>query len=384
MNEHSFCPLQKKTEHLKLYKVIYLNSKKGLYIHIPFCVQKCPYCDFNSYSGLAENYIDALIAHAKQFRYQSFNTVYIGGGTPTSIDAQLISKLMYYVFAYFDISIDAEITIEANPATITPETLEIYRKSGINRISIGVQSFSDSVLSHLGRIHSSAEAKCAVMDASAAGFDNISIDLMFSVPGQSFPLWAYDLSYATTLPISHISCYGLKIEPGTKFAEDGITPMPDEEDRKLYHYAVDFLKNHGFEQYEISNFSRDGKYSRHNMLYWTGGEYLGLGSGAHSYVSSKRFSCVESVSDYIRFVTGKTSEVYENITEISESEKLREKVMTGLRLCSGVDIEDVLKLTPKEKLKKYVDYGFMKINKNKIAFTLKGFDVSNSILSEII
>ena len=168
---------------------------------------------------LAEDYFDALINHAKQFRYQIFDTVYIGGGTPTSVDPQLIAKLMHYIFAYFDISIDAEITIEANPATITPQTLEIYRASGINRISIGVQSFSDTVLSRLGRIHNSQQAKCAVMDASAAGFDNISIDLMFSVPGQSYPLWAYDLSYATTLPVSHISCYGLKIEPGTKFEE---------------------------------------------------------------------------------------------------------------------------------------------------------------------
>ena len=360
---------------------------RGLYIHIPFCVNKCPYCDFNSYSGmyhLAEEYFDALIAHAKQFRYQSFNTVYIGGGTPTSVDAQLISKLMYYVFAYFDISIDAEITIEANPATITPETLEIYRKSGITRISIGVQSFSDLVLSHLGRIHDSAQAKCAVMDASAAGFENISIDLMFSVPGQSYPLWAYDLSYATTLPVSHISCYGLKIEPGTEFFKNEITPMPDEEDRKLYHYAVDFLNSRGFMQYEISNFSLPGKHSRHNMIYWTGGEYLGLGAGAYSYVGGKRFSCIKSVKDYIRFANGKISDVYENITLISEHEQIREKVMTGLRLCSGIDIEDVLRLTTKEKLKTYVDGGFMKVNKNKIAFTPKGFDVSNYILSEII
>ncbi len=357
---------------------------RGLYIHIPFCLSKCAYCDFNSYADkwqLVGEYVSAVLKEAEKFKGQRVDTVYIGGGTPTALPENELCRLIDGVKNFFVFEKNTEFTVEMNPETAEEVYLESLKKLGVNRISMGAQSFDDGLLKTLGRVHNAEKISEAISCARKAGFENISLDLMFSLPGQTTVQWEDTLREAVKCNIEHISCYGLKVEEGTPFYEKGVMPLPDEIDRKMYHYAIKFLKSFGFMQYEISNFSKIGKESRHNLKYWHCEEYFGLGAGAHSYLSLEgepvRSFNVTPVEEYIRLVRKTGSAVCEK-TVLTPEDIITEKIIMGLRLTEGVP-ESLISET-----EIYVKNGFMKRVNGKIRFTEKGFDVSNEILSRII
>ncbi len=354
---------------------------KGLYVHIPFCKNKCPYCDFNSYSGMehmAEEYFAKLKAEAAEFSGEKICTVYIGGGTPSIVDEKLIFGMFESFGGIFDIDKSAEITIEANPATLTEDKLKTYLDAGINRISIGVQSFDDGILKKIGRGHNAKEARDAVLLAQKCGFENISCDFMFALPGQTAKMLERDLKTAAQLDIKHISCYGLKVEEGTLFYEKGVRPADEDVYIEMYESAVQILQNCGFKRYEISNFARDGLVSRHNMLYWQCREYIGLGAGAHSYVYGRRYSNPCRLQEYF------ADAPKENVEILTPHDLLVERLIMGMRLTSGADKDIVTRLGTDEKLDNFIKNGFVEEKEGKILFTQKGINISNYILSELI
>ena len=260
----------------------------GLYIHIPFCRSKCEYCDFYSIAGgrdrdMMERYTDAVIAHLREAAARagqySVDTIYFGGGTPSFFGAARLKPILTEIFRRFDVARGAEITLEANPDSVTPHELRKLQRAGFNRISIGVQSDSNELLKALGRPHSYQQAVTAVREARAAGFDNVSIDLMYGLPNQTREQWMHTLEHALALKPDHISCYGLKVEPGTPLdSYRDCANLPDDDTQAdMYLCAVDYLESYGYSQYEISNFAASGRESRHNLKYWLGGEYLGFG-----------------------------------------------------------------------------------------------------------
>ncbi len=354
---------------------------RGLYVHIPFCKRKCPYCDFNSYWGIEKlipEYFEGLKRESEKFSGEEICTVYIGGGTPSIADEALISQMLDRFRETFVIDKEAEITIEANPATLSEKKLKTYLASGINRISVGVQSFGDTHLKTLGRLHNAKEAKEAVLLAKKSGFDNISCDLMFGLPNQTEKQQLQDIKTAVSLPVTHISCYGLKVEEGTPFYERGITPADDELYTQMYEQTADFLKTKGFDRYEISNFAKEGNRSKHNLLYWKCREYIGLGAGAHSYYKGKRYSNPEGIEAYLR------GDREENVELLSDRDKLVEQLIMGMRLSEGVEKEVALALGSGKALERFIKEGFIKEEKSNISFTPKGINVSNYILSQMI
>ncbi len=353
---------------------------RGLYIHIPFCLSKCGYCDFNSYANEEKYYtpyVDALLKEAENFRNEEVDTVYIGGGTPTALPQEELCRLLTEIRQIFVMSEGAEFTVEMNPATAGADYLKNLQRLGVNRISMGAQSFDDGILKFLGRIHGAEDIKKSVELCKNAGIDNISMDLMFSLPTQTFDNWKNSLEMAVLCKPSHISCYALKIEEGTPFHQKGYSPLPDEDDRKMYHYAIDFLKEQGYNQYEISNFSLPGKESRHNLKYWHCEEYFGLGAGAHGYINGVRKSNVLPISQYIEKINSAGSATKEAFPLNSEDIK-EEKIIMGLRLLEGIPCHYI------KDASFYIQNGFMKKNGENICFTTKGFDVSNEILSRLI
>ena len=356
---------------------------RGLYIHIPFCLSKCAYCDFNSYADkwqFTADYVSAVLKEAEAFRGNTADTVYIGGGTPTALPQKELCRLIEGIKSIFKIDKNVEFTVEMNPETADEEYLNSLKELGVNRISMGAQSFDDHLLRVRGRVHNSGKISEAVKRVKKAGFENISLDLMFSLPGQTLALWEKTLEKAVECGIEHISCYGLKIEEGTPFYEKGVEPLPEELDREMYHTAIEFLKEKGFNQYEISNFAKPGFESRHNLKYWKCEEYFGLGAGAHGYIwegEPVRSFNVSSVEEYIHLVNEQGNAVCET-TLLTEEDIKTEKIIMGMRLAKGVD-ETLL-----PDVEVYVKNGFMKRKNGRVSFTEKGFDVSNEILSRII
>lgn len=277
----------------------------GLYLHIPFCAKKCPYCDFYSVpfsKTLAESYTGALIRNIKAFgsKHISIDTVYFGGGTPSLLEPSRVERIIRAARDSFNI-VDPEITLEANPCTVNYQKLHEYHEAGVNRLSLGVQSAIDSELACLGRLHSFAIAKRAVMDSVRAGFENISCDIMLATPNQTLQSLKDSVNALIDLPVQHISAYMLKIEKGTAFDCDRIrnAAADDELSCQMYLQTVEQLENAGFKQYEISNFARSGFESRHNLKYWIGESYIGIGASAHSYVGGKRYSCPDDVELFV-------------------------------------------------------------------------------------
>lgn len=322
----------------------------GIYIHIPFCKQKCKYCDFNSYSGLvnmSSSYTEMLIREIKSSSQagKAVDTIYIGGGTPTYINAEYIQNIMTALKNSFVIADDTEITIECNPGTADFEKLAFLRQIGINRLSIGLQSDNDKILKTLGRIHSYGDFESCLSDALRAGFENISADLMFGLPGQTREIWNKTLDKICKLPLSHISAYSLKIEKGTPFHtmyKIGSLEIPnDDMNRTMYDDCVRILCQSGFERYEISNFARNRKISRHNMKYWQCEDYIGFGAGAYSCIEGKRTANIAEVAEYIESLKTKGAAVNTNETVINTTlDSMCEFVFLGLRLDAGVSKTD--------------------------------------------
>ncbi len=378
------------------------NKRLGIYVHIPFCRSKCVYCDFYSYAPrdtrVYAAYTDALINHIKSYRVAggdySPDTVYIGGGTPTVLPEEDMLRLLRAIRSTFRLSKTVEFTMECNPATVSFETLRKYRRAGVNRLSIGLQSIHPRELSALGRIHTLAQFEECYRMAREAKIENISVDLMYGIPFQTMDSWLATLRYVVSLRPEHISLYNLKLEEGTPLYDTAPSmPMPDDElEFAMYSTAIDLLAANGFYQYEISNFSRDGYESQHNLKYWHCEEYLGFGPGAHSYFKDIRFSYKRSVSNYIKCNSGQSDEeMTDEYEEIPLRERLGEYIMLHMRLNEGVDTRKFFMTFGKDfdriygaRLARYVKGGLVEYNNGRYRFTRQGMFVSNYILSDIL
>lgn len=346
---------------------------RGLYIHVPFCLSKCPYCDFYSrvYSGeQAAEYAAAVVRNLARYD-ERFDTVYFGGGTPI-----LLHEHFGEILGSVNLADGAEITAEANPCLCSRENLRDLLSAGVNRISIGVQSLCDRELSALGRRHTAAEAEAAILAAKAEGFDNISADLMLATPKQNADSLRETIGRLTALPISHVSAYLLKIEPNTPFGKNPPElSLGEDETAELYLSAVEQLSAAGFAQYEISNFAKAGFESRHNLKYWRREEYLGIGPAAHSFYGGKRFAVPR---DLAAFVAAK-----EQPTEPTDDspDEFEERVMLGLRLSEGIP-EELWK--PLSGGLKRVPRNYYRIINGRLSLTAEGFLLSNEIISLLL
>jgi len=366
-----------------------MSRDVSIYIHIPFCASKCDYCDFLSFEGATdfEAYIDALCNEIKEASAHMGGcvvpTVFFGGGTPTVLSHALILRVFEALRAEFRLKNDFVAAIEANPETVDADSLAALRSMGFGRISFGVQSFDDGHLQTLGRLHSSQKAADAVKAARAIGFEDISIDLIFGLPGQSLDGFHADLQAAVSLSPTHISCYGLTIEDGTPLAANAkaLAALPDEDaERQMYHLARDFLARSGYEQYELSNFARPGYRCQHNLRYWTNREYLGLGLGASSYICSTRYSNTHCLADYI---SGDFAP--RDANKLSEADKMAEYCILGLRLTHGISMTR-LSADYVEKLGIFAARGLVEIDENRqtARLTPLGMDLSNQVFCEFI
>lgn len=319
-----------------------------LYIHIPFCVRKCAYCDFLSFpqtKEIMQQYVEKLIEEiqwaGKQYPDRAISSIFIGGGTPSILKAEQMTAIMHAIREVFYIEETAEISIEANPGTVTEEKLRAYRDAGINRISFGLQSAEPKELKLLGRIHTYEEFLESYQMARSCGFDNINVDLMSALPGQTVESWEETLTRVAKLEPEHISAYSLIIEEGTPFYEkygeergDGILPDEDSE-REMYHRTKAILREMGYERYEISNYAKPGRECRHNVGYWTGVPYLGLGLGASSYIEGCRFCNNSDLNEYLIREPGVR---FDEIV-LTEQDMQEEYFFVGLRLVKGVSID---------------------------------------------
>ena len=373
----------------------------GLYLHIPFCLKKCAYCDFYSVTdhSLVDRYINALLLHMQDYSAplisREVDTVFIGGGTPTVLGKHGLTEILEGINENFNVTEDAEITVECNPATVTLSDLKALRRAGVNRLSIGLQSTDDHELEALSRIHTYDEFLETYRNARKAGFDNINVDLMYGIPDQTPTSLARTLLSVCDLQPEHISLYNLILEEGTPLYEkkDSLVLPEEAEEFKMYSDAVDYLESRGYRQYEISNFAKEGCECRHNLKYWTLGEYLGLGPAAHSFLGGRRFSFKRDVCAYIDAMESpedSASPLDENY-EIRSEERLGEYVMLRMRLNEGIDTRDFAETFGRDfekmygkYLKLYVENGFMTHKGSRYAFTLKGMYVSNYILSSMI
>lgn len=349
---------------------------KGLYIHVPFCVRKCRYCDFYSVTelSLTEEYTRAVIRNIGALG-DTFDTVYFGGGTPSLLTAEQLFRIL----SAADICSGAEISMECNPNSVTCRYLKDIFCAGVNRLSLGAQSFNDAELRSLGRLHTSEEAVSAVYSAEKAGFENISADLMLAVGGQTVKSLVRSLETAASLPLKHISAYILKIEEGTPLSldEEYCKALPDDnETADMYLYTVEYLESRGFEQYEISNFAKSGSECKHNLKYWRDMEYYGIGPAAHSFIGGERRYCPKDLRAFL------SAETQENVFSEYGGDPV-ERAMLTLRLTKeGLDLSEYPKAAKPAEL--LTENGFMKYENGFLKLTPKGCLVSNSIIASII
>lgn len=394
-----------------------------LYIHIPFCARKCLYCDFLSFrtlSGVHDQYVDQLLREidraGQEWGEYQVDTVFIGGGTPSILEPGRIAQIMDQVRASFQVSPDSEITIEINPGTLVQRKLPVYRQAGVNRVSIGLQSADNEELQNLGRIHSFEEFLKSYQAARMCGFDNINVDLMSGIPGQTLESWKNTLKKVTMLKPEHISAYSLILEEGTPFwdlyaggADKGhpsdpmrmelrkrdYPPLPDEEtEDQIYHLTRTFLTAQGYQRYEISNYARPGFECRHNTGYWTGVEYLGLGLGASSYMQGSRFCCVRDMDAYLAIdfdQEGWQQALYTQSCRLSRKEQMEEFMFLGLRLIRGVSLLDFkaafgvnLESVYGPVVQRLIREGLLKQEGYQLALTERGLDVSNYAMSQFL
>ncbi|MBQ7309284.1 MAG: radical SAM family heme chaperone HemW [Clostridia bacterium] len=374
-------------------------EKLGLYIHIPFCAKKCAYCDFYSIedASLMNAYTYALIAQIKSFKNACKNyfvdTIYIGGGTPSILPADHIVRILDAVRATFRVQPDAEISMEANPGTLTSEKLSIYREAGVNRLSIGLQSADNAELSCLCRIHTRDEFETSFMLARMEGFDNISVDIMYGLPDQKPEVLAETIRYVTALSPEHISFYGLKIEPETPFGRDPAIEksLPDEDiQAEMYLSSAEAIEKKGYKQYEISNFAKPGFECRHNICYWKCDEYLGFGPAAYSFFGGRMFSYKKDIQLYIQESANYEVILGENTIPTAE-ELATQYVMLGFRLRHGVNaIEygerfgDDFEARYKPKMRPFLIKDYIHKTTTGYRLTRRGMLISNYILSEIL
>ena len=368
----------------------------AIYIHVPFCARKCAYCDFASFAGREDAWSDyfaalgdEMDAWADRLRAYEARSVFFGGGTPSLVPAEYIQDALDHLRRLLPISADCEITLEANPGTLTARKLEAYRRAGVNRLSIGAQSFDAALLRDLGRIHTPEQAAEAVRMATEAGFTNLSIDLMYALPGQSMAQWSETLAQAVSLPVKHISAYSLIVEPGTEMERRvaaGEAILPDDDlVNEMQRMAVQRLAEHGLARYEISNFAVPGYESRHNLTYWQDGDYLGLGSAAHSLVENERFSNPPELARYL------AGERMCERTVRSLRDHREEVLMLSTRTLRGLDLgrwqaefgED-FESAHARQLRKLERYGLIEIEGGFLRLTPVGLELQDSVVLELM
>lgn len=375
-------------------------KEAALYVHIPFCDHKCIYCDF--YSITSQQNVAAFLSaikkeialHARSYSHgRIFTSVFFGGGTPSLMEPGYLNEILQALRENYEITEDAEITLESNPGTVSGEKLNEFCSLGFNRLSIGVQSFDDTDLKFLTRIHSSEQAKRTVDDALNAGFKNINIDLMFNLPGQTKQTWQQNLQRAVNLPVTHISAYSLILEQGTilnKMVLDGKVSIGDTDyDAEIYSLTIDFLENYSFFQYEVSNFARPGFECRHNNAYWHYRDYISFGPSAHSFADGKRWWNYSSLKKYISSVE-EAGLAIAGSEVLTDSQMLEEYVMLAFR-SSGL-MQDEMKERFGEKwlnermpkLKSFQNRGLLEIKDGMIRLTKKGYAVCDEIIQKLV
>ncbi|MCR4435429.1 MAG: radical SAM family heme chaperone HemW [Clostridiales bacterium] len=378
-----------------------LRKSVGLYIHIPFCKSKCYYCDFNSYAGMesyASDYFKALkneiFIYSDKLKGDTVKSIFIGGGTPSLVDGRYIYEIINHCRQNLDIDRHAEISIETNPGTLSLEKLTTYAAAGINRLSMGLQAWQDSLLKTLGRIHRREEFVENFNIARRVGFKNINIDVIFGIPGQRLEEWDETITQIVRLDPEHVSCYSLKIEEdtvfGEKLASGSLVPVDDELDREMYYLAKDCLSRNKFNHYEISNFAKPGFECRHNLIYWKDESYIGVGAGAHSFFEGKRYNNTCGVESYIRQISRGNMPV-ENVHRIERNEEMSEFVILGLRLIGGIAANefklrfgtDIFSLYGKQ-LHQLSGRGLIQWDGERIRLTNLGLDVANQVFVEFI
>ncbi len=371
----------------------------GIYVHVPFCRSKCQYCDFYSIPDkdetTADAYLDAVCRHIKETGPLAPNhyvdTIYFGGGTPSYFGAEGLATILTAIRRSFDVAGDAEITFEANPESVQDSLLKRLRAEGFNRVSLGIQCDDDEILRKIGRPHTFEQAVNAYHRIRRAGFQNVSVDLMYGLPNQSLMSWRNTLENVLTLKPEHISCYGLKVEEGTPLYEyrDRCNLADDDTQADMYLAAVEILKGYGYRQYEISNFAKRGKVSRHNLKYWTGMEYIGFGPDASSDFAGKRYTYVRSLPQYIAGIR-EGGQIISEISEIPVRERAGEYLMMRLRTIGGINRQEyessyLLPFGPLEDvLRANEARGLARCDNDRWHLTPQGFLVSNSIISDLL
>jgi len=372
-----------------------MKPRLGIYIHIPFCASKCGYCDFYSLSGcdhLMPEYQDALLDHIEESTDAICNyevdSIYFGGGTPSFYGADRILEILDVLKLNGNVRLDSEITVECNPDSISFNAMKLLREEGVTRLSFGVQATDNDLLKLIGRRHNFQQAVRAISDARKAGFDNISVDLIYGLPSQTKADWADTLAKIVELHPEHISCYGLKLEEGTPMWESyrNSPIMPDDDEQAdMYSYAADMLQRYGYHQYEISNFCAKGFESRHNLKYWNLDDYMGFGPGAHSAVGKLRYSYVKDIKQYIAGVERGLS-IVDEYEMISPLERSAEYIMLAMRTARGISEHDYrtrcqCDWKPVEKVLKAFEYkGWAELTDGRWHFTVPGFLISNTLI----
>lgn len=364
---------------------------KSLYVHIPFCIKKCLYCDFNSYSNneLQDEYIDKLTYEIEKINESKFETIFVGGGTPTILSLNNTEKLLKKLKRFNA----AEYTFESNPGTITENKLILLKEYGVNRLSIGLQAWQDSLLMKLGRIHNLNEFLKGYALARRVGFDNINVDLMFGIPDQSMDDWVETIKNIIEINPEHISCYSLIIEEGTPYKklydENKLNLVDEDTERDMYHYAINALNKAGYKHYEISNFSKKGFECMHNITYWRMYEYIGVGAGAHSFVNNIRYCNIKKPSQYIKCIT--ENNIIDESASQTHNDLLSEYMFLGLRMMDGINKKDF-----KNRFGKNIEevYGteisslkrseLITENESNIWLTPRGIDFSNQVFVEFL
>jgi oxygen-independent coproporphyrinogen-3 oxidase len=374
----------------------------SLYLHIPFCEHKCIYCDFYSiapteseekHATLVDRFLSALEAEirlrAEEKRFnESVETIFFGGGTPSLLHPSEIERILNLLASRFSIQTNAEITLETNPGTVDKQKLKDFHSAGINRISMGIQSFYDDDLRFLTRIHTSSEAKQCVLDAYTAGFKNVSFDLIFSLPSQSLQRWKSNLEQAIELQPTHISCYSLIVEPGTSLfsmvQSKQVIPLDADSDAELYEFTIDFLTSHGFEQYEVSNFAKPHFKCRHNINYWNHTNYLSFGPSAHSFWKNERWWNVSNIAAYIEQLNKRILPLSGG-EHLSETKLMEEAIFLGLR-SEGIDFEQFRKRYTRDLsienssiISELIQQGRARMEGGRFRLTAKGYLVCDEI-----
>lgn len=372
-------------------RISYNKKPLGIYIHIPFCVKKCDYCDFYSVTNkeLQRPYVSAMLGHIREYgescKDYIVDTIYIGGGTPSCLEPKLLGRILQEVHNQFSVDKNAEITVECNPESTDKKLLEMLKRHRVNRLSFGIQSSFDKELQAIGRIHSYTEAETAVLLAQSMGFSNINLDLMYGLPGQTEEMFLQSVQTLLSLSPMHLSCYGLKLEENTKMGrENPILPEEDEQ-AETYLAMCDLLRKNEFEHYEISNFAKKGFRSRHNSKYWDLSEYIGIGPGAHSFINGRRFSFARDLEGYIS-----KEDIICDEDEVASFQRQGEYLMVRLRTAEGVDFLELEKRyqidsTPyEEAFRALLGREIVSHQGTRWFLTEKGFLVSNLIINKIV